>query len=49
MTDATVRTCEICGCTDEDCSQCVEKTGSPCNWVGDELCSACSLTVGEAS
>jgi len=36
-------TCKICGCTDNNCSQCIEKTGKPCYWVNDEndLCSAC--------
>ena len=38
---AAVRKCRVCGCTDEDCSQCVEKTGEPCYWVEDDLCSAC--------
>lgn len=33
--------CRVCGCTDEDCSQCVEKTGAPCQWVEPGLCSAC--------
>lgn len=33
--------CRICGCTDNDCRQCIEKTGSPCSWVADDLCSAC--------
>ena len=37
--------CRVCGCTDEDCSQCVEKTGGPCHWVEPDLCSAC---VGES-
>lgn len=39
-------TCRICGCTDNDCSQCVEKTGRPCYWVDDihTLCSACDDT-----
>ena len=36
-----VRSCHKCGCTDEDCSQCIEKTGSPCHWVAENLCSAC--------
>lgn len=36
-----VRTCRACGCTDEDCRQCIEKTGVPCHWVADDLCSAC--------
>jgi hypothetical protein len=35
------RSCRICGCTDRDCRQCVEKTGSPCSWVSEDLCSAC--------
>ena len=36
-------TCTICGCTDNNCSQCIEKTGEPCFWVdsGHEICSAC--------
>lgn len=34
--------CRVCGCTDDDCSQCVEKTGAPCHWVEPDLCSACA-------
>lgn len=33
--------CRVCGCTDDDCRQCVEATGSPCWWVEPDLCSAC--------
>lgn len=33
--------CRECGCTDEDCSECVETTGEPCYWVEPELCSRC--------
>jgi hypothetical protein len=40
-----VRRCRICGCTDEDCSGCIERTGEPRHWVEDDLCSAC---VGRA-
>lgn len=36
------RACRVCGCTDADCSQCVEKTGVPCHWVQADLCSACA-------
>lgn len=36
-----VRTCRECGCTDNDCRQCIEKTGGPCWWVAEDLCSAC--------
>lgn len=34
--------CRICGCTDLDCSGCIERTGSPCYWVSPGLCSACA-------
>lgn len=33
--------CRVCGCTDEDCTGCVVKTGAPCSWVEPDLCSAC--------
>jgi chromosome partitioning protein len=39
------RKCRICGCTDGDCRQCIEKTGKPCHWVAEDLCSACKTTV----
>lgn len=35
------RTCRICGCTDDDCRQCIEKTGDSCHWIDADLCSAC--------
>jgi hypothetical protein len=35
-----VRRCRECGCTDEDCSGCIERTGAPCWWVDVDLCSA---------
>lgn len=35
------RRCRVCKCTDDDCRQCVEKTGAPCHWVEGDLCSAC--------
>jgi hypothetical protein len=41
-TSPEVPTCRKCGCTDDDCSQCIEKTGSPCHWVEPDLCSACA-------
>jgi hypothetical protein len=37
--------CRICGCTDDDCSQCIEKTGEPCYWQEPDLCSACASTT----
>lgn len=33
--------CRVCGCTDDDCSGCIERTGRPCSWVERDLCSAC--------
>lgn len=36
--------CVKCGCTDEDCSACRDRTGEPCHWVDEAhtLCSACA-------
>lgn len=39
-----VRRCRSCGCTDDDCSRCIERTGAPCWWVAPDLCSACDPT-----
>jgi hypothetical protein len=39
------RTCRICGCTDDGCIQCIEKTGEPCHWVEEDLCSACAPKI----
>jgi hypothetical protein len=38
-------TCQMCGCTDLDCSQCIEASGEPCHWV-DFNHSICSRCVG---
>lgn len=40
-----VRTCRKCGCTEANCSGCVERTGRPCHWVEADLCSACRLPL----
>lgn len=40
-TETATRRCRECGCTNDDCRQCIEKTGSPCSWVEADLCSAC--------
>ena len=40
------RACRVCGCTDEDCSGCIERTGEPCYWVEEDLCSACAAEEG---
>ncbi len=42
---STTRRCRICGCTDDDCRQCIEKTGEPCYWVEPDLCSACAVEL----
>jgi hypothetical protein len=40
--------CRVCGCTEDDCSNCIERTGQPCSWVERRdaglanLCSACA-------
>lgn len=36
--------CSVCGCTEDDCRKCIEKTGMPCHWVDEKriLCSACA-------
>lgn len=38
------RKCRSCGCTDNDCRGCIERTGEPCRWIEDDLCSACVET-----
>jgi hypothetical protein len=43
---ANIRQCKICGCTDDDCSACIENTGHPCTWVNNYLCSACVPSFG---
>lgn len=43
-----VRSCRVCGCTEDDCSGCIERTGEPCYWVAADLCSACVSTQTEA-
>lgn len=35
------RTCRVCGCTDEDCTPCIQRQGFPCYWTEVDLCSAC--------
>jgi hypothetical protein len=41
LSAGAVRRCRVCGCTDDDCSDCVRRTGEPCRWVALDLCSAC--------
>jgi hypothetical protein len=37
--------CAVCGCTDDDCTNCARRTGRPCYWIAINLCSACELEV----
>jgi len=37
--------CIICGCTDENCEQCIAAQGFPCHWVVDDLCSRCEIEL----
>lgn len=37
-----IQFCRGCGCHEEDCRQCIKKTGKPCDWVEEDLCSACA-------
>lgn len=43
-----VRTCSECGCTEDDCFQCIEAQGFPCHWVAEDLCSRCAEEGGES-
>lgn len=43
----TVRSCRHCGCTQDDCSQCIERTGDACSWVSLDECSACVLVSNQ--
>lgn len=45
--DPDVPTCRVCGCTDDDCRQCVEAQGEPCYWVESDLCSRCAAEQAE--
>lgn len=40
--ETEIRKCRVCGCTDDDCSQCIEAQGYPCYWVEYDLCSRCA-------
>lgn len=43
-------TCKKCGCTDKDCTQCIEKSGKACFWINEShnLCSVCFEQMQEA-
>lgn len=37
--------CVVCGCTELDCSGCIQRTGQACWWFGPDLCSACAMAM----
>lgn len=39
--------CRQCGCTEEDCTQCVKAQGEPCYWVEPDLCSRCRTELSK--
>ncbi len=43
LNDQTGRTCRICGCTADDCTDCVARLGEACTWTELDLCSGCDL------
>lgn len=45
----TSQACRVCKCTEDDCSQCIEKIGKPCWWIEPDLCSACAPKGHEES
>jgi len=36
------RICYNCGCTESNCEACIKRTGQPCFWLDQNLCSACA-------
>jgi hypothetical protein len=40
--------CRVCGCTEDDCRGCIERTGQPCSWYEPDLCTACVPAATEA-
>ena len=40
-----VKKCRICGSTEDDYLQRMEKTGKRCYWVEKDLCSGCKAIV----
>ena len=41
------RMCRVCGCTNDDCSQCIDARGHPCYWVENDLCSRCAREMSQ--
>lgn len=43
--NASEQKCRVCGCTENNCEQCIKLTGHPCHWVEVDLCSACQDAI----
>lgn len=48
LTTSLLRRCRVCGCTDDNCTQCIQRTGHPCHWIASDLCSACPAELQAA-
>jgi len=46
--DGDGMTCVVCGCTEQDCTGCADRTGQACWWVASDLCSACAPLLESA-
>lgn len=46
-TDTSQQVCKVCGCTDDNCDQCVDASGEACYWVESDLCSRCLHDQGK--
>jgi hypothetical protein len=43
MNNNNIRRCRVCGC--DDLHGCQMPDGSPCSWIGADICSACVFEV----
>ncbi len=41
VSEPAAAACRVCGCTEDNCRQCIERTGDACTWMEPDLCSAC--------
>lgn len=47
--EAKEQRCRVCGCTEENCRQCIEASGQPCHWIETDLCSRCDAEASNES
>jgi hypothetical protein len=41
--------CRVCGCTNDDCRQCIAASGQPCAWAAPYLCTRCYVEQKEGA